>query len=261
MELKRSLELEASIHELVQKNWENNIRKNIALTDLLTPRKAYFQRKFPEPPSLKDVMYFLSGKAIEKGLGDLIGYDHPEAREVGGIWYNPDFRIPTPTELKSRRANLPKEGFELERFQNYVDQLFGYCTLDDVDEGNLVVFALAEKVDDSHRTEPKIVCYKFTCTEEERKTYFEFLSERKRLLEEALETDDYTKLPYCEEWKCAKTNTTVIEQACCDCGKTFANDYLLSKHLRSAKGVGHVGTFSKKEYTKEPQCAYYNKCY
>jgi len=260
MELKRNLELEKKMQDMVVKNWVNKVRVNIALTDLLTPRKAYFQRKFPEPPTLTDVLYFLSGKAIEKGLGDLIGFDHPEAREVDGIWYNPDFRIPEPTELKSRRANLPKEGYELEKLQNYVDQLFGYCSLDNVDEGNLIVFALSEKVDDSHKTQPMLVAYKFECTEEERQRYLQLLSGRKALLEEALKTDDISKLPMCEEWKCARTITTVIEKAHCDCGKEFANDYLLSKHINSIKGKGHVCTFSKKEYVKEPRCTYYDKC-
>lgn len=261
MELKRSEELENKIHELIIANWENKIRKNIALTDLLSPRKAYFQRKFPVPPTIKEVMYFLSGKAIEKGLGDLIGYDHPEARETDGIWYNPDFRLPMPTELKSRRANLPKEGFELEKLSTYVDQLFGYCSLDNVDEGNLVVFALAEKVDDSNRTEPKIVAYRFACSEEEREAYRKFLLERKVSLEKALETDDISDLPYCEEWKCFSTITKVLEPPTCTCGKTFANDYLLSKHLKSPKNLGHVGLFSVKEYNKEPKCVYYDKCY
>lgn len=260
MELKHNVELEQKIADLVVKNWENRIRTDIALTDLLTPRKAYFQRKFPTAPSLKEVLYFLSGKAIEKGLGDLIGYDHPEARENEGIWYNPDFRIPEPTELKSRRAHLPKAGFELEKLQNYVDQLFGYCALDDADKGNLIVFALAEKVDDSHRTEPMLRAYSFECTEEERIQYRKLLTKRKLLLEEALETDNISKLPMCEEWKCATTITKIIEPPICDCGKTFANDYLLSKHLKSAKGAGHIGTFSKKEYTKEPKCVYYDKC-
>jgi hypothetical protein len=63
----------------------------------------------------------------------------------------------------------------------------------------------------------------------------------------------------CEEWKCATTITKIIEPPICDCGKTFTNDYLLSKHLKSAKGAGHIGTFSKKEYTKEPKCVYYDK--
>lgn len=260
MQLIRNESLEKEMQELVVKNWENRVRVNIALTDLLQPRKAYFQRKFPTAPTLEDVLYFLSGKAIEKGLGDLIGYEHPEAREVNGIWYNPDFRLPSPTELKSRRANLPQEGFELEKLKNYVDQLFGYCSLDDVDNGNLVVFALAEKVDDSHKTKPKLVAYKFICSEDERKVYRELLQERKLLLEEALKTDDISKLIKCEEWKCFNKFTKIVEPPICDCNKTFANDYLLSKHLKSAKGKGHTGTFSIKEYTIEPKCIYYDKC-
>jgi hypothetical protein len=85
MELKHNVELEQKIADLVIKNWENRIRTDIALTDLLTPRKAYFQRKFPTAPSLKEVLYFLSGKAIEKGLGDLIGYDHPKLEKMKGF--------------------------------------------------------------------------------------------------------------------------------------------------------------------------------
>jgi hypothetical protein len=261
MELTRDKVLEDTILKMVTDNWVNKIRKNIALTDVLSPRKAFFQRKFPRPPTELEVMYFLSGKAIETGLSDLIGFPHPEARERDGIWYNPDFRIPDPTELKSRRANLPKEGFELEKLNNYVEQLFGYCTLDDVDEGNLIVFSLSEKVDDSHKTKPVIAGYKFKCSEEERKINLEFLKERKVLLEQALEKDDFSALPYCEEWKCFSTIVNIIEKPKCDCGKEFSNDYFLNRHLHSKVGEGHTGTFSKKEYVKEIRCNEYQHCF
>ncbi|MDD4996363.1 MAG: hypothetical protein PHW15_02755 [Patescibacteria group bacterium] len=259
MELTRSKELENKLAELVVKNWVTKPR-NIALTDVLSPRKAYFQRKFPEPPTLKEVLYFLSGKAIEKGLSELIGFEHPEARKTDGIWYNPDFRIPEPTELKSRRSNLPKEGEELEKLSNYVDQLFGYCALDDTDSGNLVVFALAEKVDDSRKTEPVLAAYKFECTNDERETYRKLLDERRIQLEQALEDEDFSKLPHCEEWKCFRTIVTMLEKPSCSCGKEFSNDYLLNKHLHSKTGNGHTGTFSVKKYEKEPVCKYYERC-
>lgn len=264
MELIRSKELEEKLAKLVVDNWVTKPR-NIALTDVLTPRKAYFQRKFPEPPTLKEVLYFLSGKAIEKGLSDLIGYDHPEARKTDGIWYNPDFRIneeeiDIPTELKSRRSNLPKEGQELEKLSNYVDQLFGYCTLDNVDKGNLVVFALAEKVDDSHKTEPVLAAYEFRCSAEERETYAKLLDDRRIQLEQALESEDFSKLPYCEEWKCFRTIVTITRKPYCSCGKEFSGDYFMSKHLQSKAGNGHIGTFSEKTYDREPVCKYYDKC-
>lgn len=261
MELTFSDDFTKNIMDMVRKNWKSTPRTNVALTDLFQLRKAFFERKFPEPPTEKEVLYFLSGKAIEKGLGDLIDMNHPDARKTEGIWYNPDFRfegILAPIELKSRRANLPREGEELEKFEGYVEQIFGYCTLDDVDNAYLVVFALSEKMDDSYKTVPMLKCYKFSCTKEEREANLKILKENADLLTKALETDDFSFLPMCKEYKCHTVITKIVEKPKCSCGKEFSSDYYLSRHIK--KEGGHIGTFSKKEYTYEPQCKYYKLC-
>ena len=63
MIIKRSTELENKIINTVKENWITKIRNDVALTDLIYPRKAYFQRVEPKEPTLTEILDFLRGKS------------------------------------------------------------------------------------------------------------------------------------------------------------------------------------------------------
>jgi hypothetical protein len=258
MIIKRSPELEEKIINIVKENWITKIRTDVALTDLIYPRKAYFQRVDPKDPTLTEILDFLRGKSIETGLGDLLGMEHPKSKFNHGIWYNPDFRFPEITELKSRRGYLAKEGEEEERYGYYIKQHKGYCALEGECGGNLIIFALAEKADDGWKTEPKLVAYTMEYSTDELREHLEWLTTRRDLFLLTLEDGDFERLPECEDFNCGVTHRKLEEKATCDCGKEWSSDKYAWIH--KSKNKDHKISLCKYSYSFEPRCKWIEKC-
>lgn len=261
MIIKRSEELESKLIEAVKENWGNKIRTDVALTDLIYPRKAYFQRKIPKAPELVEILDFLRGKAIETGLGELLKMEHVHSasRKAHGIYYNPDFRMPEITELKSRRGFLAKDGEEEERYGYYIKQHKGYCALENETKGNLIIFALAEKADDGWKTEPKLVAYTIEYTEEDLRDHLNWLIERRDLFLKTLEDDDFSRLPECEEFNCGVTHKHLEEKGHCEtCGREWQIEKFMYMH--KSKFKDHKIVFPKYSYTYEPRCKWIEEC-
>jgi len=263
MIIKRSTELENKIIQTVKDNWVNKIRTDVALTDLIYPRQAYFKRKYPKELELREILDFLRGKSIEVGLGDLLKMSHPQAKINHGIWYNPDFRMPEDsgfpeiTELKSRRSYLAKDGEEIDKYGYYIKQHKGYCALEGHNIGNLIIFSLAEKADDGYRTEPKLVAYTMEYTDEELNEYLELLIDIKDRFLKTLEDDDFTRLPECETFNCGVTLKTLNEKAKCECGKEWSSDKFAFMHRSKTK---HNVKLCKYDYKFESRCKWIDIC-
>ena len=58
MKIYRDVQLLDTIIEQIKKNWGDGSRSGIHASDLLSPRKSYFQKTSPLPPSMKEIMYF-----------------------------------------------------------------------------------------------------------------------------------------------------------------------------------------------------------
>jgi hypothetical protein len=260
MVIKRSPELEEKIIDIVKENWITKIRTDVALTDLIYPRKAYFQRVDPKDPTLTEILDFLRGKSIETGLGNLLGMDHPKSKIAYGIWYNPDFRFPEITELKSRRGFLAKEGEEEERYGYYIKQHKGYCALEGESSGNLIIFALAEKADDGWKTEPKLVAYRCEYTDEDLREHLEWLIERRDLFLSTIKDGDFTRLPECEDFNCGVTHRKLEEKANCTCGKSWVTDKWAFMHKKTFKEKEHKISLCKYSYSFEPRCKWIETC-
>jgi hypothetical protein len=261
MAIYRDYNLEKEIIELIQKNWETNIRTEIHLSDLLAPKKAYFQRKIPKPPTIEEILYFLSGNAIEKELLSVMKLKHGKAKTKDGISYSVDTRMPEITEIKSRRWNLPDPGKEEEGFEHYLSQLSGYLSLDNKRSGNLLVVSLAEKVDDSRKTKPVLACYKVKYKKDELENIKEYLVLLKDELNAALEDNNIDHLPNCPSWMCEKELKTMVKPPYCKtCEKDFATDYGLNKHKEGKKTSDHEVTFAEYQYEIIPVCKWWNEC-
>lgn len=265
MIIKRSTELEEKIINIVKENWITKIRTDVALTDLIYPRKAYFSRVDPKEPTLTEILDFLRGKSIETGLGDLLKMDHPQSRKAHGIFYNPDFRFPTLegkeeiTELKSRRGYLAKDGEEEERYGYYIKQHKGYCALEGENRGNLIIFALNEKEDDGWKTGPKLVAYTMEYSDEDLRQHLEWLIGRRDLFLSTLADNDFTRLPECAEWNCGVTHKTIVDKPkCLTCKKDWVSEKFFYMH--KAKNKSHEMIPGKYEYTFEPRCSWIDKC-
>jgi len=262
MNIFRNNELEFNIHQKIIDNYKQHDREGIPLYACLNPRKFYFQKKFPKDLTITEILYFVSGKGIEKELTKLIGTKHVEARKEEEIFYAIDMENDEIiTEIKSRRANLPKEGEEEKGFDSYISQVQGYCALEGKTKGNIVVVSLSERVDDSYKTEPVLACYSCTFSEEELIQKRNDLINRRKLLEQTLETDDFVNLPLCYDFMCGKQIKTCIEPPhCLTCKRDFSNDYFLKKHSQGAKTKGNEVKYGTYEWYWEPTCKYYPEC-
>lgn len=256
MEIRRDRDKEVELMSRMRENWEDRAREGFALFEIINPRKAFFSRTDPQPLTDNEIMMFMSGKAIEKGLLKLLGYDHGESKLEEGIWYAPDIRFPEIAEVKSRRRFLPKEGDEEKDFDTYINQHLSYCALDGETKGYLVVVSLVER--DGNTTRPELAVYNTSYTEKELSDKRLELILRRRLLEESLKSNDFKDLPYCPDWMCGrKTKHMVTKPWCVTCSREFSTDYHISKHMKSKR---HFVKFGEYAYAYEKRCKWFDKC-
>ncbi len=261
MKIYKDVQLLDKIISKIKENWGDGSRSGIHASDLLSPRKAYFQKVSPLPPTMKEIMYFLSGLAIETGLSELLGVGHAPSKDFNGILYTPDFYIDGITELKSRRAYLPEEGKEESVYGHYISQIVKYVAYEGQDKGNLIVMALNEKVDDGKKTEPQLVAYRLEFEQDELDEARESSIRMRDLLLEAIDTKDHTILPQCPAWMCGKQLKTMTKKPYCHtCSKEFETDWGIGKHLDAKGKANHVVTRAEYKYDFEPECKYYTFC-
>jgi len=260
MEIKRNQSIEDWAMGEVQNNWGSEAREGIHLSDLLAPRKKYWQTIKPMKPSLKEISYWTSGSAIEDKFLRAIGYEHGEMKEWQGIKYTPDTFFNFPAEIKSRRRALAKEGEEAQMYDHYLKQLKGYCAVENKQKGWLIVLSLAEK-QDNNKTMPEWRYYDVMFTKDE------LLEEQARLINTraslmvALERKDHTFLPECASWMCGKTlKIMVVKPLCKTCGKEFETEWGMKKHLDSKTGKGHDMICPTFRGEHEKECKYFDLC-
>ncbi len=260
MEIKRNKSIEEWLFNEIRNNWGKEAREGIHLSDLLSPRRAYWQKIKPMYPTDLEIQYWLTGQGHEKAFSRAFGYEHAEAKEWEGIKYSPDFFHNFPTELKTRRGNLAEEGKEAETYNYYLKQLLGYCALEEKTMGWLHVWSLVEKQEDG-TTKPEIACYEVHFTNQELEEERKRLLNIRLLLMECISRKNHTTLPKCEKWMCGKeSKTMVVKPMCNDCYREFETEWGANKHINSKKGYGHtiIPAEHKFEYIKS--CKWWEDC-
>lgn len=260
MEIKRNQGIEDWSLNEAQNNWGSEAREGIHLSDLLAPRRAYWQKIKPMKPTLKEISYWTSGSAIEDKFLKAIGYEHGEMKEWQGIKYTPDTFFNFPAEIKSRRRALAKEGEEARVYNHYLNQLKGYCAVENKQKSWLIVLSLAEK-QDNNKTMPEWRYYDVMFTEEELEEERHRLKNMWTLLCDSIIRKVHGLLPECPKWMCGKT-LKIMEQKpyCKTCKKHFETEWGSEKHLSSKTGNGHemIPPVFREEYEKE--CKYWDDC-
>lgn len=266
MRIKRNPGIEQWLYDEIRNNMSKaDARLEIHLSDLLSPRRAFWQRILPLPATDLEINYWLTGKGHEGVLSRASGYDHAEAKQWEGIWYTPDFFHNFPSELKTRRRNLAEEGKEAETYDHYLRQLKGYCACENKTHAWLHVWSLVEREKGSWRTRPSFGCYEVDFEKEELEEEKIRLRKTRDLLAVAIASQDHRKLPLCDSWMCGRFNReTVRKPHCVECNKDFEND-LYKKHTQAKAGKNKDGsphTIIEPEYkfTYEPMCKWFDKC-
>lgn len=261
MNITRDTEIEQWAEKEVSNNWGKEAREGIHLTDLLAPRKAYWQKVKPMNPTKEEILYWTSGNAIEERFLRAIGYTKAGVKEWEGILYTPDIFFNFPAEAKSRRRAMAKEGEEAKVYDYYIAQLLGYCAMENKQQGWLLVFSMLERQDDG-TTKPEWGFYRVEFTQDELDKEKERLLVIKAKLELVLQGFNTTYvLPLCPAWMCGKESKTMTKKGyCIDCKKEFETESGIVKHPKSKTGLGHKITMPeyKREYIK--RCKYYDDC-
>jgi len=272
--------LRASLHEE---------RTGTHLSDLIKIRQAAWKRFIPLPPTDIDALYFLAGRGHEEVFARLCGvqvgattvkhvavpeFVPGEQRFHNGVSYRPDFRwYRLPTEFKTRRSNLAKEGEEATVYDGYLDQLKGYVAYDyaasgEVDAGHLIVLSLLEGkslANPLKPSAPELAVYDVQFARQELVEMLQLLTDRRVQFERANgagedRVAEIQKLPLCAAWMCGKNHKTVLKAAhCVECDKDLYEPWA-SKHSSTKTGRGHTVTPEEVRWDYVPRCAHYSLC-
>lgn len=195
------------------------------VSDLIYPRKAFFQRTDPKPLTEDQTLYFIQGHSHHHVIEAILG-PRKEGKAKGrsdagefkkaGIYFSPDLRgieslkqtdkmLQIPTEIKTTRAQKtpddsgthPKKAFE-----SYLKQLGSYMALMNKALGYLVVLYISRRNPAGWGTRPALRFYQVKLTEEERKEKKHELVSLAAQLTKCVKKKSPKELPLCPEWLC-----------------------------------------------------------
>lgn len=269
MRIARNAEKEALLLGALRESFDEP-RTGVHLSDLMSVRSSYYGRVLPLPLTETQIGYFASGRALEDVVARLVGIEGAavpakrvsvpglvagEGRERFGISYRPDFRWgASPVEFKSRRAEFAEPGREAEKYSHYLEQLRGYCALDDEQMGGLYLFDIGGGCPTCYYTrEPSFAFYDVAFLADELEFTRQELQRRRDMFTTALAAGTVQAgwtLPLCESWKCGKNVKTVVTEA--RCGAEGCD----VKHRKPKAGHAMSPEVATWEYV--PRCPYYN---
>lgn len=221
LEVVRSVAAEKSLVEKtkvwLQKEGEGR-DKRIHASDLLRPRKAYWNTQSPEPMTPRMAGNFMVGKVLHAFFHTIMSNkkgDSVVETDVGGTWepelgisYSNDFeKDGIPYEYKTSRTINEQSVKDL---GSYLKQLCIYIAAKKTLKGRLVVLRLmAKDKDKGYGTYPAYRAYEISWTKKLMLEYRKQIIKVRTLLQKALKTNakkDIAKLELCEDWMCGKAN-------------------------------------------------------
>ena len=190
----------------------------IHASDLLRPRKAYWNRQHKEPVTPRMVGNFMVGKVLHAFFSTLMNKKKGlslEETDAGGTW-EPELGITFSNdheeadisyEYKTSRALNEQTKRDLE---SYLKQLGIYVAAKKRLLGRLVVLRLnAKDKAKGYGTFPQFRAYQMEWTKKDMLGYRKQIVHIRTLLEKALKTKkpkDIKMLEICEDWLCGKSN-------------------------------------------------------
>lgn len=274
--IRRHPTLEAHLLDEMRRSFAEQERttEKIHVSDLLTPRRAYWSRVLPRPLTDEEIGYFVAGRGHEDAVGRVSGVTQGETREIDGIWLRADFYTSIPLEFKTRRRGLAETDEDAaERYGHYIDQLRAYCALLEREAGWLWVLGLVAPTGSGNGTRPEFQVWEITFTRDELQKEREELRVRRDALRVAWEMASrqsatnlptvkiLAPLPLCPAWQCGRAVPTQLEPPVCDiCGQVFASDATSRRHTTGKAGRDHTVRPARLAWAYEPRCRWYDVC-
>jgi len=245
------------------------VRTGIHLSDLMNVRQSYWKRALPMSVEPQTAQLFMYGRGFEVEVVRRSGLIPAVSKVKHGISYRPDFGewpgvFVGPIELKWRRANLAADGEEADQYDNYIEQIRGYCALGETPHAKLIVNTPRQGQSAQNykaQTQPATRIYDLEFTSEElAQTEQELLSRAtafaNAIADGAKSATLGNALPLCREWLCGspKLNTSAH---CVECDKDLVGTWA-DKHTSTKAGAGH--TVVAPTWTYEARCSWYVFC-
>ena len=202
--------------------WLKNDHRDprIHASDLLDPRKAYWDRQHPVEPSTRMVGHFFVGKVLqafflsalngEKGVNWASDAGSVWDKDLGIMWSN-DWEDKSkdphiPWEFKTSRK--PKEMNVDRDLDLYCEQLLIYMVAQGSTTGRLVVLQpnLTAPRGEGWGSYPQYRAYTVSVTPADLELYKKQILRTRKALEVALKTKKPKELPLCREFKCGAAN-------------------------------------------------------
>ena len=196
---------------LMVKLQTQRVPQRISVTDLLSLKRAYFRRKYPEiVPPLERQQLMWAGTGFHDIFGSLVSSEEYTEQfvEVEGVVGRIDIFETVPVEVKTT-TNLSEDADLRLKRPSYVEQLGIYCSMVDIDKGKIVVYQRETPLELSA---PLAV---FDLMFSDPKAIRKEMVRRRDLLQEAIASDDPRKLP-----KCPWYNMRCEYSSVCDCEKS-----------------------------------------
>lgn len=186
-------------------------RKGIHASDLLDPRKAYYDKLYPSPLSDRMVGTFFVGKTLHafflSALKDRKGTDWStdsgsnEDKELGITWSADDKEDGIPHEFKTSRSKYEQKRRDLD---NYLEQELIYMAAMKSLKGRIstLMYNLPAPKGQGWGSYPQYRSYKITCSKEDLKKYRLQIKKVAQQLRDCLKKKSPKGLPLCREFKC-----------------------------------------------------------
>lgn len=186
-------------------------RTGIHASDLLNPRKAYFDKLYPQKLSDRLVGTFFVGKTLHafflsaltgaKGTDWKTDGGSHENKELGITWSADWIKNGVPYEFKTSRSKYEQTFSDL---RSYLEQLLIYMVSTDSTTGKLVTLMYNLPVPRSQGwgSAPQYRAYDVTVSKSDLAKYKSQLRETVELLKSALRRKSPKGLPLCKEFLC-----------------------------------------------------------
>lgn len=230
---------------------------DLHVSELLSPRKAYWTRKLGERASDQMLGYFITGEAFHHVIQKALGVDLSEQQfRLPGIVGTADFAGAYLCEIKtSRKYTIPSEADPL-----YVEQTKCYMAMSGRLEAYILViyFVAGRSWDGKKPSSLEIVAWKMTATQEDLEKTKEDLEYAHGLLSDALTYNNPLHVPLCEAWKCGKEYKGQIDNVCqyyeeCQPEGRYPLELLIPGKVTKKKGTDAALSGSDAQATARPE--------
>lgn len=210
MKLTRSKKTETFLFKKFRVYLARDTREGVHVSDLISPRLAYWKRKNPLPLTEDECLYFLAGIAhhtmVVAAVTGVVGSEEEKKMdEETGILYSPDLFTMKGEFKTTRSPKVPQSEEEAKRkYAHYVKQCRAYAALMRSVTWKLIVFffAIPQQMANYVRQKPMLRAYELLFTEAELTRERKHLAEISTLFRAALAENTDKALPLCPMWMC-----------------------------------------------------------